>query len=285
MLSAVRHTPAPTSRRRRSGSRLPLAFAALGAAGLLAIVFALSRERRAIVSPAAPASIDLSEVSEQGEAAIAAAARLPPPPPLDAPAQPAPRPSMGVVAPIPIEGMSGTVSKPRPGGPGKVPVVTAKSVRWVRTHKVFAAFLKAPARYLAGKGDRMSSPAAFRAFLDDKKQVNAFLDSPLVRVALNSPVISRALMSDPGVLKAFLGSPAMRDPATVRRFVTSPLFRKVIDCPGPQGAIEDGRTLPQTLASPAVISWVKDNPSGMAALESAIPALAGLNPVSPKKRR
>lgn len=284
MLSAVRHTPAPTSRRRRSGSKMALGFAALGAAALLAIVFALGRERRDIVSPAAPHSIDLEEVSAQGEAAIAQAARLPPPPSLDA-AAPAPRPSMGVVAPIPIEGMSGTVRKPRPGGPGKVPVVTAKAVRWVRTHKVFAAFLKAPARYLAGKGDRMSSPAAFRAFLDDKKQVNAFLDSPLVRVALNSPVVSRALMSDPGVVKAFLGSPAMQDPATVKQFLTSPLFRKVIDCPGPQGAIEDGRTLPQTLTNPEVISWMKENPGGMRALTEAIPALAAMNPGVPKKRR
>lgn len=281
MLSVVRHTPAPTSRRRRSGSGLTLAFVALGAAGLLAIVFALSRERKAIVSPVAPASFDLEQVSEQGEAAIARAARTTPPA-----AQPSapPRPSMGVIAPIPIQGMAGTVSKPRPGGPGKVPVVTAKAVRWVRTHRVFAAFLKAPARYLSGKGDRMSSPAAFRAFLGDKKQVDAFLDSPLVRVALNSPVVSRALMGDPDVVKAFLGSPAMKDPATVKQFLSSPLFQKVIDCPGPQGVIEDGRTLPQTLTNPAVISWMRDNPSAVSALSEAIPALAAMNPGVPKRR-
>lgn len=279
------HTPAPTGRRRRGSNTglYLLGGAVIVLAGLGGVIAGLRSERREIRPAAhAPAAFDLPEVSAQAEARIAQEARAPSP--SLAPAEPAaPVPSMGVMRPIPLEGMAG--SKPKPGGPGKVPVVTAKAVRWVRTHKVFAAFLKAPARYLAGKGGRMRSAGAFQDFLADKKQVDAFLDSPLVRVALNSPVISRALLGDPDVAKAFLGSPAMQDPAAVKALMSSRLLQKVLDCPGPQGAIEDGRTLPGILTNPAVIGWLKENPSALKTLSQAVPALAAMNPgLAPKKR-
>lgn len=279
------HTPSPTGRRRRSSTGLyVLGGAVIVFAGLGGVIAGLNAERREI-RPAshAPAAFDLQQVSAQAEARIAQEASAPSPS-LAQQAEPAaPPPSMGVVLPIPLDNMAG--SKPKPGGPGKVPVVTAKAVRWARTHKVFAAFLKTPARYLAGKGGRMRSPGAFQDFLADKKQVDAFLDSPLVRVALNSPVVSRALLGDPDVAKAFLGSPAMQDPAAVKALMSSRLFQKVLDCPGPQGAIEDGRTLPAILTNPAVIGWIKENPSALKTLQQAVPALAAMNPgLAPKKR-
>lgn len=272
-------TPSPTGRRRRSNAGLYLlGGAVIVLAGLGGVIAGLRSERRDIRPAAhAPAAFDLPEVSAQAEASIAREA-LAPSPSLAAPQPAAPAPSMAVLRPIPLEGMAGAKSAPRPGGPGKVPVVTAKAVRWVRTHKVFAAFLKTPARYLAGKGGRMRSPGAFQDFLADKKQVDAFLDSPMVRVALNSPVISRALLGDPDVAKAFLGSPAMQDPAAVKALMSSRLLQKVLDCPGPQGAIEDGRTLPGILTNPAVIGWMKDNPSAIKTLAQAVPALAAMNP-------
>jgi hypothetical protein len=279
------HTPSPTGRRRKGSNTwlYMLGGAVVVLAGLGGVLAGLNSERRDI-RPAshAPAAFDLPEVSAQAEASIAQAAKVPPPP-LSAAPEPLPaKPPMSVVLPLPYDGKA--VSRSRPGGPGKVPVVTAKAVRWVRTHKLFAAFLKTPARYLAGKGGRMRSPGAFKDFLADKKQVDAFLDAPLVRVALNSPVISRSLLGDPDVLKAFLGSPAMQDPAAVNALMSSRLLQKVLDCPGPQGALEDGRTLPAVLTNPAVIEWIKDNPSAVKTLAAAAPALAAMNPGVPKKR-
>jgi hypothetical protein len=269
-----------SARRRRSSGAVYIVagVAAVGAAFLLGV---LQRERRA-VAPAAldGSSFDIPAVSDSGERAIAEAAKTPPP------AQPIPaKPPMGVVAPIPLDGMEGARSRPSAVPAGKVPVITAKAVRWARTHKVFAAFLKAPARYLAGKGERMSSPRAFQAFLRDPKQVDAYLDSSLVRVALNSPVVVRALLQDSGVVRAFLGSPAMQDAATVRELLQSKLFKKVMDCPGPQGALEDPRTLSGAMSNPDTLAWLKENPTALKALSEAAPALAGAMPSAPKKKR
>jgi hypothetical protein len=66
--------------------------------------------------------------------------------------------------------------------------------------------------------------------------------------------------------------------------MSSRLLQKVLDCPGPQGALEDGRTLPAVLTNPAVIEWIKDNPSAVKTLAAAAPALAAMNPGVPKKR-
>lgn len=252
----------------------------LGALSLAALLVAWSvYERGSRPEPSLPAAaFDLPRLSGAGEAAIAAA-----PPAAAAPEAPAPFSSL--MAPIPLENMSGASPRTARAGPGKVPVVTAKAVRWVRTHKLFTSFLKTPARYLTQRSGRLSSPRALRAFLNDSKQVNAYLDAPLVRVALNSPVVSRALMSDPDVLRAFFGSPAMQDKDAVKALLQSALLRKVLDCPGPQGALEDGKTLPAALTDPAMLAWMRENPDALKGLREALPELAAALPPAPRRRR
>ena len=115
--------------------------------------------------------------------------------------------------------------------------------------------------------------------------MNAYLDSPLVRVALNSPTVTKALLADPGVVKAFLGTPAMQDAGAVRELMSSKLFKKVLDCPGPQGALEDPSTIMKLVSDPATLKWLGENPGALKAVPAAAPALAAACAPKLKSRR
>ncbi|MDX6770770.1 MAG: hypothetical protein SF051_14640 [Elusimicrobiota bacterium] len=274
------HAPHPTGRRRKSGVAGVVAVGVAAVAAAFAVGYLSSRQHPSYRASEARSAFDAPALSPQAEASVAAEA-VAPQPALDAALPPVPAAS-SLVAPLPLDRAS-SGRKPAPTAAGKVPVVTAKAVKWARTHRVFAAFLKAPARMLAGKGARLASPGALKTFLADREQVEAYLDSPLVRIALNSPVVSKALLSDPKVATAFLGSPAMRDPEAVKALMTSSLFRKIMDCPGPQGALEDPSTLTSLVSNPATLRWLGENPDAMSGIAAAAPALA--QAYAPKLKR
>ncbi len=268
------HPTHTTSRRRKSGAGGVVALAAAAVVGAFLLGY-VSRGG----APSAPAP-----VARQTEA------RPEPEPPVELPllsdpVAPTPAPASSLPPSRLPSVPASEPSRPAPASAGKVPVVTAKAVKWARTHRVFAAFLKSPARMLAGKGARMSSPAALKAFLADREQVEAYLDSPLVRIALNSPVVSKALLSDPGVATAFLGSPAMRDPEAVKALMTSSLLKKILDCPGPQAALEDPKTLTSLVTNPATVNWLAKNPDGLKGLTAALPGVAEAFAPKLKKRK
>lgn len=264
-----------TGRRRRTRT-----FAIIAAAGFVASAgfvawSVLRREKDAYLTPSVSTSFDLQEVPPSAPAAFA------PPPSRAAGASPAA--VSALVKPIPLDEMTGAPA-PRLAG-RRPPVVTAKAQRWARTHKVFAAFLKAPARLLAKRSSNLANAAALKAFLGDPRRVNAYLDSPLVRVALNSPTVTKALITDPGVVKAFLGTPAMQDAGAVRALLTSKLFKKILDCPGPQGALEDPAAIAGLVSNPSTLKWLGENPNALQAIAQAAPALAEAYAPKLKKRR
>lgn len=264
------HSPQHSRRRRKSNVFAVVAIVGLVASAVFVTWSALRRDTDAYLTKEANTAFDLQEM----------APRAPAPPVESAP--PAAVPS-SLVAPIPFEDLAGAApAKPMSKPP---PVVTAKAVRWARTHKVLASFLKAPARYLTARSSNLASPKALKAFLADPKRVNAYLDSPLVRVALNSPVVTKALLNDPGVVKAFLGSPAMQDESAVKALLTSKLFHKVMDCPGPQGALEDPTAIMRLVTNPATLGWLRENPQALSAIAKAAPALASAAGPKLKSRR
>ncbi len=276
------HTPAHgakhVKRHRKSRAFAVVAVAGLAASAILVTWSSLRRENEAYLTKEVNSGFDVQEVSSRAEAAIAAAAR---------PAPPAPPPSAppsSLVAPIMTEHMA--ASAPSASAvPESSPLAARKAERWVRTHKVFAAFLKAPARLLAKRSSNLASPRALKAFLADPKRVNAYLDAPLVRAALNSPTVTKTLLTDPGVVKAFLSTPAMQDESAVRALLSSKLFRKVMDCPGPQGAFEDPAVITRMVTNPVTVRWIGENPQALTAIAKAAPAMASAFAARPKTRR
>ena len=185
-----------------------------------------------------------------------------PPPPI----APSPRP-------VPAAEMRAATRAAKPAPP---PAVDGrKAERWARGQSALRSLLRAPAGFLLSRS-ALRAPAALRRFLDDKRAVESYLSSPLVRAALVSPAVAKAVLGNPAVAGAVLTAPAMRDPEAVRALLGSRLLRKVLDCPGVQAALEDRRLIESVAADPRVGRWLAENPQALRALAQAAPALAGL---------
>lgn len=154
------------------------------------------------------------------------------------------------------------------------PFLTPELESGVRKSKILNALLRAPARFLVA-GSAMKSPRALNAFLGDKAAVDAYMNSTLVRVALNSPAVAKALIGNAALVRAFLGSPALRDPGTVKALVGSRMLAKMLDCPGVQGALADPAVIRSLASDPVTIEWIGRNPQSLNAIATAAPALAG----------
>lgn len=183
--------------------------------------------------------------------------------------------------PIPIQEMSPIPSMQAPPEESPAPVADArpaaapspKIARWARGQKVFRALLRAPASFMMSQG-ALRAPRALRAFLDDKKAVERYLNSPLVRAALKDPATAKSLLSSPVLLSAFVSTPAMRDPASVRALAGSRMLRKMLDCPGVQEALSDPKVQSAIAGDPHVIEWLGSHPEALRALGSVVPSLA-----------
>lgn len=235
---------------------------------------ALGRQKDAYLTRDLGASFDLREIPENA---------IPPRPAPLPPASPSP-PDL-TAKPVPLEGAFAPSGRSRAGAAarGRAPrPIGAAGERWARAQKAFADFLRAPARRLARRSSALSSPGALRSFLASSRGVDAYLNSPLVRVTLNSPSITKSLLSDPGVVRAVLESPAMRDPAAVKALLHSRMLKKMLDCPGPQSALEDPGTVTSLMSNPAVGSWLATNPGAFEAVAEAAPSLAGA--YAPRRR-
>jgi hypothetical protein len=143
----------------------------------------------------------------------------------------------------------------------------------VRRHPFFAGLLRAPARFLMS-GTALKSPRALRAFLADKPAVEAYMSSTLMRLVLNSPSAAKSVLGSPVLVRAFLASPAMSDPAAVRELLGSRMLVKMLDCPGVQQALADPAVIRGMVADPGTLQWLAENPSALQAIAGAAPALA-----------
>lgn len=187
----------------------------------------------------------------------------------------APPAPTSLMRPIGFDGMAGhgSPASAAPAAAGPAPSkITARAETWARRNKLFAGLLVRPAKFLVGRSP-MASAQGLRGFLADPKKVDAYMNSALVRVTINSPTVAKALLGNPGVIRAFLASPAMRDPQAVRDLLSSAMVRKFMDCPAIQEALSDPVVMQRMLMDPTTISWVASNPQALTAIASAAPAL------------
>ena len=159
-------------------------------------------------------------------------------------------------------------------GPKPAPI-GARAAAWARKSKFFSNLLARPAAYMMSRSTPLASPKSLRSFLADKAKVNAYMDSALVRVTLNSPSVAKALLGNSAVVRAFLGTAAMRDPQAVRELVSSPMVKKMLDCPAVHEALADPGVMQRMLMDPGTVRFIAANPAVMDAISEAVPALGG----------
>lgn len=177
--------------------------------------------------------------------------------------------------PILYEGLAAARSAPAPTAveAAERSIVTPALEAGVRRSRFFAALMSAPAKFLASRS-ALKSPRALRDFLADKSGVDAYMNSAVVRVALASPVVAKSILGRPALVRAFLESPAMRNPDSVRALLSSRMVVKMMDCPGVQEALADPAVIRSLAADPETLRWLGENPRALDALVSAAPALA-----------
>ena len=151
-------------------------------------------------------------------------------------------------------------------------VMTPKAEAWAKKHRFLTALIAKPAQFMMSRSP-LGSARAMRAFLADPKKVDAYMNSPLVRITLNSPTVAKAVLGNPTVIRAFLAEPAMRDPQTVRALLGSPMLRKMLDCPAIQEALGDPAVMNRMVADPQTITWIASHPQALLAIAGAAPAL------------
>lgn len=177
--------------------------------------------------------------------------------------------------PIALAEMSPAAAAPaKPAAPPPSrPPVTARLVSAVRSGRVFAGLLRSPARMMAS-GSALASPRALRAFLADKRAVNRYLDSAVVRVVLNSPAAAKAVIGSSLVVRAFLSTPAMQDKKAVADLLSSRMLIKMLDCPGVQAALTDEKVVRRIATDPDTAQFLAQNPQALQAIAGAAPELA-----------
>jgi hypothetical protein len=151
-------------------------------------------------------------------------------------------------------------------------VITPRAEAWAKKHRFLTGLIAKPASFLMGRSS-LGSARDLRAFLADPKKVDAYMNSTLVRVTINSPTVAKALLGNPAVIRAFLAMPAMRDPQAVRALLGSPMLRKMLDCPAIQEALGDPEVMNKMIADPKTIQWIASHPDALMAIASAAPAL------------
>lgn len=145
--------------------------------------------------------------------------------------------------------------------------------RKVAPDSVLAKLFAAPAGFLMRR-TALKSAADLRTFLSDRKAVDSYLDSAPVRLAMRHPSVAKSILTNGALVRAFLSTPAMADPAAVRRLVKSPLMKKLLDCPGIQGALADPAVMTRLGADPKTLEFVSAHPQVLGAISAAAPALA-----------
>ena len=183
------------------------------------------------------------------------------------------RDAMASPQPIPIAGYTMTPQRPATVPEAQVPKVPpGVELKAVRS-PVFSALLDSPARFLMRR-TTLGDAKTFKRFLANPKAVDAYLDSSLVRAALRSPTVTKSVLANGRLVRAFLGTPAMQDPVALATLLRSPMFKKMMDCPGVQGALADPTVMVRLAADPATLEYLSEHPQAADALTKALPAMA-----------
>lgn len=185
------------------------------------------------------------------------------------------RDAMASPKPIPIAGYSMTpkAAVPAMAPEAQVPKVPPGVEQKAKRSPVFAAMLESPARFMMRR-TALGDARGFRRFLANPKAVDAYLDSALVRAALRSPAVTKTVLTNGRLVRAFLDTPAMKDPTALAMLLKSPMFKKMVDCPGVQLALADPRVMVRLGSDPATLDYLAEHPQAADALAKAFPALA-----------
>lgn len=230
---------------------LPLSVLALLGAGLFVGYTALRRPRDAYMARELAGSFDLA-VTPASEPPVAAS-RSQGPAAASVPSS--------LTRPLGGQALALSAGRARAARPAS----GARAEAWARGHSLWSALTAAPARFLLERS-ALRSPVELREFLRRPAEVDAYLDSPLMRVVLNSPAAAKALLGDPALVAAAVSMPAMKDEAALRELGASPMLRKMLDCPGVVGALGDPAVRDRLFSDPAVASWLAAHPEAFSAL-------------------
>ena len=151
-------------------------------------------------------------------------------------------------------------------------VITPKAEAWARKQGFFAGLLAKPAAFLMAHS-ALGSAKGVRSFLGNPKKVDAYMNSTLVRITINSPSVAKSLLGNTAMVSAFLATPAMRDAKTVKALLASPMVKKMLDCPSIQEALSDPIVVRKMLDDPKTMMWVAAHPDAMIAITEAAPAM------------
>ncbi|MBI4677845.1 MAG: hypothetical protein HY748_09710 [Elusimicrobia bacterium] len=144
---------------------------------------------------------------------------------------------------------------------------------WAKKQGMFRDLLKHPASFMVRRTN-LASPAKLQGFISDKARVQRYLTHPLIKAVLSSPSLLKTLIKTPGVVPAFLGSPAMQDRRSVEKLLDSPLVKEILKADGPSALAEDADFVNSVVSDPTTIGWLSRNPSAVAAFARISPAFA-----------
>lgn len=145
----------------------------------------------------------------------------------------------------------------RPSAPAAIlpplagaPTITADSMK---------SLVADPLSFMAQK-TWLGKPAGFQKFAADPQRVNRYVSNPIVKNVLDSPILMKKLLSNEAVVRAFLSSPAMRDPAALKALSSSPLIKRLAESKGVQAVLADPVLIQRVLMSPQTMTWMTSDP-------------------------
>jgi len=143
-----------------------------------------------------------------------------------------------------------------------------------QTKSQLEAVASDPARFIAEK-TYLGSSSAFRTFLRDGAAVESFLNDQ-VTVFITRQGWAVKQLAGPSVVRAVIGSPAMRDGKLVSYFFTkTSLPLRLGRASGVQEALSD-RAFVERLCSAELRAWLTSNPAAQAALKAQSPVAASV---------
>lgn len=191
----------------------------------------------------------------------------------------------GAAVPPPQSTVSGPADRPSP----PVSPLLSETLRrgaapdpsaWVRGHSLFQGLMGGPARFLVNN-THLGSTAKLGKFLSDPARVGRYLNHRLIQSALESPILVKSLAS-PAMTKAFVESPAMRDPATVRALLNSGLVDRIARSRGVKEALGDSAFTGRVMLQPEVMTWMTRNPDAAKVLMRLGLSAGGLGQFAPR---
>lgn len=127
----------------------------------------------------------------------------------------------------------------------------------------FASLLSSPARYLVSK-TMLGKPGELARKLERKEFGKSYVQTPIVRSVLESPSAVSAILGNAALRRAFLDSPAMRDPRVVDKLGESALLQYVLTSDGVQKALGKPGVLQSVLMAPDTLAWMQRSPENRA---------------------